>query len=72
MTFRLLLLNVLTYFCERETLCDVYTIYEECHSLGASIAFKHLISSHSQTKGSLYIKPEQFKVCLTTIAIKLD
>ena len=55
MTFSLLLLNVLTYFCARETLCDVYTIYEECHSLGAaSIAFKHVISSHSKTKGKVF------------------
>ena len=54
MTFRLLLLNVLTYFRARETLCDVYTIYEECHSLDASIPFKHVISSHSETKGKVF------------------
>ena len=55
MTFRLLLLNVLTYFRARETLCDVYTIYEEYHSLGAaSIGFKHVISSRSETKGKVF------------------
>ena len=54
MTFRLLLLSVLTYFRARETLYNVYTIYEECHSLGASIAFKHVISSHSGTKGKVF------------------
>ena len=54
MTFRLLLLNVLTYFRARETLCDVLTIYKECHSFGASIACKQVISSHSETKGKVF------------------